>query len=468
MIQKSKIPARSTGGKNQKSLPGFTFIEALSFLFIFSVITLTFYQTWSLGTKQIINSKNRLGATALASQQMETIRGLAFDSIGTTTGIPSGSIVQTQTISVSAATYTLHTLVQFVDDAIDGTLALGTDTAPNDYKKVTVTVSWGGGSASEQVEAVSLFSLDGVESVAAGTGILSVNILNDAGLGVSAASVHIVNASVAPAVDITANTDANGNLTFPGALASVQGYEISVSKTGYYGNQTYPPYPTSTFNPTSIHTSVVAGSLTTITLVSDQKSTIELQTKDPYGADIPNINFSISGGLAIGTDPLTSAVIYDYTQATTTDGSGDKNLADRSSGVYTVTLDAAETGYRFIRLTPEESVFGTIHVLPNVMKQVDMILADKSFSSGLITVTNSADSTPVAGASVQIEHAGFGYLETVVTDTYGKAYFPTTNTPLAAGSYDVDITAPGFDPENGNIVIPGGVLQEKAFSLNED
>ena len=456
---------QNTKYKIQNTKKGFTFIEALAFLFIFSIITLTFYETWSLGTKQIINSKNRLGATALASQQMETIRGLPFDSIGTTTGIPSGSIVQSQSVPVNTTTYTLHTLVQFVDDAIDGTLALGTDVAPNDYKKVTVTVSWGGGSSSEQVKAVSLFSLDGVESVAAGTGILSVNVLNDAGVGVSGATVHIVNSSVAPAVDMTFATDANGNGTFPGAKASVQGYEITVRKTGYYGNQTYPPYPTSTFNPTSIHTSVVAGSLTTATLVSDQKSTIAIRTKDPYGADVPNLNFAIFGGLAIGTDPSDGSIKYDYTQSTSTDGSGEKDLNDRSSGVYALSLDASETGYEFVRLSPEESVFGTINVLPNVTKQVDMILADKAFSSGLITVTNSADSAPVAGASVRIEHAGFGYSETVVTDTYGKAYFPAANTPLAAGAYDVEITATGFSVKTGSIVIPGGALEKKSFSL---
>jgi type II secretory pathway pseudopilin PulG len=461
MIQNTKYKIQSTK-------KGFTLIEALAFLFIFSVITVTFYQTWSLGTKQIINSKNRLGATALASQQMETIRGLPFDSIGTTTGIPSGVIVQSQSVSVNAATYTLHTLVQFVDDAIDGTLALGTDAAPNDYKKVTVTVSWGGGGASEQINAISLFSLDGVESVAAGTGILSVNVLNDAGVGVSGATVHVVNSSVVPAVDMTFATDANGNGTFPGAKASVQGYEISVSKTGYYGNQTYPPYPTSTFNPTSIHTSVVAGSLTAATLVSDQKSTIAIRTKDPYGADVPNLNFTIFGGLAIGTDPLDSSIEYDYTQSTSTDGSGEKDLSDRSSGMYTLSLDASETGYEFVRLSPEESVFGTINVLPNVTKQVDMILADKAFSSGLITVTNAADATPIAGASVQVENVGLGYSETVVTDTYGQAYFPTTNAPLVAGTYTIDITATGFDAKSDNIVISGAALQKKGISLTED
>lgn len=451
------------GGRNTKK--GFTFIEALAFLFIFSVITLTFYQTWSLGTKHIINSKNRLGATALASQQIEIIRSLPFDSIGTTTGIPVGIIAENQTITESGATYAVHTLIQFVDDATDGTLALGTDAAPNDYKKATVTVSWGGGSASEKVSAESLFSLDGVESVAAGTGILSVNVLNDAGEGVPGVTVHVTNTSLTPGVDTTFVTDANGNNTFPGARASVQGYQITTSKSGYYGNQTYPPNPPSTFDPTNVHTSVVAGSLTTTTLVSDQKSTIELRTKDPYGAGIPNIDFSISGGLAIGTK-TDGSIAYDYTESASTDGGGDKSLGDRSSGMYTVALDSGETGYEFIRLTPEEPLIKTIHLLPNTTKQVDMVLASKTFSSALVTaMTDGTDSVPISGASIHLENVSLGYGETVIADTYGQAYFPVANTALLPGTYDVEITATGFATKTGTIVISGSALEEKTFLL---
>jgi prepilin-type N-terminal cleavage/methylation domain-containing protein len=67
----------------RKRISGFTLIEALVVLFVVSLITLTFYETWNLGTKHIANAKYRLGATALANQQMEIIRSLIFDDIGT-------------------------------------------------------------------------------------------------------------------------------------------------------------------------------------------------------------------------------------------------------------------------------------------------------------------------------------------------------------------------------------------------
>jgi hypothetical protein len=436
------------------------------FLFIFSVITMAFYQTWVLATNHIVNVKNRLGAVAVANQQLEIVRSIIFDDIGTTTGIPVGTLVENQAMTVNTAAYNVHTLVQFVDDATDGTLGAGTDLAPNDYKQVTITVTWGGGSDSEKVVATSLFSLDGVESVAAGTGILSVNVLDTAGLGVANASVHIVNGSVAPAVDITASTDANGNVSFPGAPASVQGYEITVSKSGYYANATYDPYPTSAFNPVNIHSTVVAGSLTATSLVSDETSTIELRSEDPFGADIADIDFDITGGLVIGNDPGDGSPIYDYTQSLTTDGSGEESIDDRSTGEYTVTLDAGEANYRYLRLVPEEATFGTINLPPGTTQTITMVLADESFSSALITAINATDGQPIAGATVRLSNTTLAYDTTVTTDTYGQAFFHTSNTPLVAETYDVEITASGFTTETGNLSVAGNKLEEKQFSLN--
>lgn len=445
---------------------GFTLIEALLFLFLFSVITMAFYETWALATNHIVNVKNRLGAIAVANQQIEIIRSIIFDDIGTTTGIPVGVLEENQTLLANNAEYTIHTLVQFVDDANDGTLGAGTDLAPNDYKKVTITVSWGGGSASEQVAATSLFSLDGVESVAAGTGILSVNVLDTAGAGISGATVNITNSTVSPSVNITASTDTNGNLSFPGAPASVQGYHITVSKSGYYSNTTYPPYPTSAFNPVNIHATVVAGSLTAETLVIDEYSSIEFATETPFGEAVADIDFDITGGLVIGTNPSDGSSVYEYTDSLSTDGSGEEVISDRTTGEYTVTLDPGETTHKYIRLEPEEATSGTINLSPGTDKPVTMILADKAFSSALVTVVNQTDGAPVAGASVKLSHSTLGYDVTVTSDTYGQAFFPDVNTPLVAGDYDVEITATGFDTETGTVNVTGDKLEEDTFQLN--
>ena len=62
MIEYAKI------SKSKKA--GFTIIEALTVLFIFSVITLTFYGVITQGSKHLLSAKNRLGATVLANKKI--------------------------------------------------------------------------------------------------------------------------------------------------------------------------------------------------------------------------------------------------------------------------------------------------------------------------------------------------------------------------------------------------------------
>ena len=456
-----------SGTNRRQRTSGFTLIEAMVVLFVVSLITLTFYETWNLGTQHIANAKHRLGASALANQQMEIVRSLIFDDIGTVAGIPTGTLPEDQTLNVNNTTYEVHTVVQFVDDPTDGTLVAGTDIAPNDYKKVTVTVAWGAASDSEMVEMTSIFSLDGVESVAAGTGILSVNVLNAAGIGVANATVRIRNTAIVPNIDVTAATDANGNIMFPGAPASVQEYHITVSKGGYYGNMTYDPYPTSVFKPTNVHASVVAGSLSAATLVADHTSSLEIQTEDPSGTALPDIDFTISGGLVIGVDASTAEPVYDFSQAAVTDASGEADFSDRSSGAYTLALDPSEVAqYEFLRLDPEEAVQNGINLAAGDSKSVKYVLAQKNFPSALITVTNAADSTVLAGASVRLYNIGLGFDVTLTTDTYGQAYFPINSTPLAPGTYDLDVSAAGFVSDTDTVTVIGANLEKKSVSLS--
>ena len=65
-------------------------------------------------------AKSKAGATAMAESQMEYLRGLSYDSLGTAGGIPSGAIAQVATTTVSGSTYVVHTFVQYVDDPAEG------------------------------------------------------------------------------------------------------------------------------------------------------------------------------------------------------------------------------------------------------------------------------------------------------------------------------------------------------------
>lgn len=447
--------------------PGFTLIEGMVVLFIFALITSVFFQTFAYGTALIQQSKFRLGAVALANQKMEIIRSLDYENIGTTTGVPAGDLVQDETLQVNNAEYHVHTFVQYADDAFDGTLGGSpNDTVPNDYKRARVEVSWGGETDAEKVQLFSTFAPQGVEQ-SAGGGILSINILDSEGNGVSGASVRVVNGSVSPAVDVTTSTDATGNIFLIGAPASAQGYQVTFSKSGYFGGASYAPYPTTAFVPVDVHASVVDAVVNQATFVMDRESGLDLATEDPFGNDLPDIDYRIDGGRQLGVNASTGVPVYDFGEDASTDGSGEATYSDLSYGSYTWTVDSGETNYAFVRLDPESTAgANNIDLLPGVTQAATMVLADTAVNGALFTVTDTATGSPVSGASVHLTNTTLAFDETLTTSLFGKAYFPQNASPgLLAETYDYEVSAAGFTTETGSVSISSG-LETVAVDLS--
>lgn len=454
-------------GKNKKiQRRGFTLIESLVFLFIFSLISVAFFQAYFVTVRTIIESKNRLGATALANQKMEVIRSIEYASIGTkhwngsawVYGIPAGDLIEEEAVSVNTIQYQVDTFVQYVDDTFDGSTP--TDTIPTDYKRVRVTVSWGAEGTDQQVALFGNFSPNGIES-SSGGGVLSINILDSSGNGVGGVDVRIQKSS--SSIDTTPTTDSTGNVTLPGAPAGTEAYTLTVSKSGYFGAVTYPAYPTSAYNPVDVHASVVAAVLNQKTVVIDRDVDILFRTQDPFDVDVPSISFSVVGGRVLGTNPSTSLAVYNFSQSTATDTNGEKDFNDQSHGQYTFTVpDTA--AYEFWKITPSGTTNTRYDALPGTSTEVKAIMLNKAISSFQPKVVRNSDNTVIAGATVRISNTTLGYDETVTMDTFGTGYFPKTSTPLTAGTYDVEIQASGFQTKTDTVVV-GSVLSKQTFDL---
>ncbi|MBP9728204.1 MAG: carboxypeptidase regulatory-like domain-containing protein [Candidatus Moranbacteria bacterium] len=438
----------------QKNPKGFTLIESLVFLFLFAIISLTFFETYAQSTRLIIDSKNRLGATALANQKMEIIRSIDYDAIGTTTGIPAGDLVENETVLVNTVKYEVHTFVQYVDDSFDGTVGAG-DVIPTDYKRVRLTVSWGDLSADRSVAIFGNFSPRGVET-AGGGGVLAINILDGSGSGVANATVHIVNAGAG--VNVSATTDATGNIMFPGAPVGTEDYVLTVSKNNYYGATTYPPYPTSAFNPVDVHASVVAGVLNQKTIVIDQLSDIALTTQDPFGTTVPNVGYTLSGGRVLGTDPVSGNVVNEFSDTAVTDVSGIANYTDQSYGQYLMTISG--TDYQFLKFSPESTLVNELTATAGAVSNVTAVLMDKRIGSVLVKVQSQVDGSPLPGASVKLSNVTLPYDVTIVTDQYGFAYFPSVLPALLPGTYDIEVVLAGYTTINDSVVVNGALEVE--------
>ena len=454
---------------------GFTLIEAFVLLFIFSVITTTFYAVFTTGTTQIIETKNRLGAIAVANEKMEIIRNLEYDAVGTkrlngdgsySYGIPGGDILEDESVAVNTKTYSVHSFVQYIDDPLDGK-ATGTtpiDVVPNDYKRVKVTVSWGVGASTQIVSLVATFVPKGIE-VASGGGTLSINVIDGTGSGVPTANVHITNTAVTPHIDITTQTDSTGNLMLPGAVASSQGYRIQASKSGYYSATTYAPYPTTAYNPVDIDASVVDAAFNQKTIVMDTAANLTFTTKDALGTNMPSIGFHLVGGRKLGdTVDVPPVAVPSLDSDFTSDGSAQKNVSDQAAGSYVFSLlDTSQ--YQLIRLSTLDAIMDTLVAVGGATTNIDVIIADKNIASALVVVTDTATpAVPLAGATVHVTNTLLSYDATVTTDVYGQAYFPTTLPVLTTGTYDYTVSMTGYADYTGTMTI-GSSLHNETVTL---
>lgn len=448
---------------------GFTLIEAMVFLFIFSIITMTFYSVITLGTNYIIESKNRLGALALANEKMEIVRNLKYDDIGLTTGIPSGSMLEDEDAIAGSNTYHVKTIAQYVDDPFDGVFPA--DSAPNDYKKVKVTISWGGANGSTgSMYLVSRFVPPGME-VAAGDGILSINIIDSTGSGIPQAQVHITNNNVSPAVNITQNTDDSGNLIFPGAAESILGYQISTSKNNYETVSTVNPEEMA-YVPVDTHASVVKGFINTKSIVIDRLSDLKIKTTDSLGNPIPDVNFKIKGGRILGTDTgvVPNETIYKLDSSEKTQSDGEMDFNELSPGQIFLSDISDVSGYSLVGISSLSGFDPTLNIYRSSLisdeeKTIEIKFADESLDSLLVKVLSNADDSPIYNAQVRLTN-GSGYDTTVSTSFDGKAFFPINSDPLLPGTYTVEIIASGFQNYSSEVDIDNLTTEEAKLIPN--
>lgn len=435
------IDRKNCFNKN-KRLSGVTLVEMLVFLFIFTAAVLTFYRTISIGAVAIAGAKNHLGAVALANEKMEIIRNLGYDKIGTVGGVPSGAILGDETATRDGSSYAIHTDIQYVDDGQDGLYP--TDTKPNDYKKVRVSISWGSGSNLKSIFSLSTFAPPGLETVYSG-GILSINVLDSQGNGISQASVHVYNNDVSPTINFTSLTDDNGNIFRIESPPADQTYYIEVSKGDeYYPVRTYAR--TFSFNPVDVNASVVEGTINPKSIITDRVSQINLHTKDPLGASISNINFGLVGGKKIGdslVDPIGPQYVFSDSSLDS-GSSGEKDFSDMSFGSYFFTFNGPSPDYEFIHMYPSSNVKNQFNVLPGTTLDETAVLADVDVNSLLVTVVDDIDSTPIADAQVELVNSVRSYSVSLYTDKYGQVYFPDATGPLFAEGYDLSVSATDY------------------------
>ncbi|MBU4480384.1 carboxypeptidase-like regulatory domain-containing protein [Patescibacteria group bacterium] len=240
-----------------KKNKGFTLIDGLISIAIITTVFFSVFGAFRMGLMLLSSIKAKAGAIVLAEEQMEFIRSLPYNSVGTLSGIPIGNIPQTEIIDLNGIEYTRRALIQNFDDPKDGEGSDDENGITSDYKKVKIELSWNNGS--DLIFVVSDIVPKGIETISGG-GTLSLTVFNAFGAPIQGANILIENDDLAIPVSVNSFTNLNGKVVFPGSPSN-NNYKITVTKGGYSTAQTY-EVAGENVSPSPRNLSVIEGDLT--------------------------------------------------------------------------------------------------------------------------------------------------------------------------------------------------------------
>lgn len=308
-----------------RPLRGVSLIDVIVGSFLVLVVFLVIFGLLRASLAVSTVAKARAAATAIASSQMEYVRSLSYDNVGTVGGIPPGIVPQYATSTLDGFTFVTRTFIEYVDDPADGTGASDATGIITDYKRVRVGVTYTINERERDVTLVTSIVPPGLETTTGG-GTLKIDVVDATGAPVSGASVRVVNTNTNPTVDVTTFSNSLGIVYLPGAATSSQ-YQITVTKDDYSTAQTYARDATNQ-NPTPGYLTVVKDQTTTGTFAIDRLASLIVRTFLPIQS-------------ATTTDTFASAT--NVTDLTNTTISGSAIVLSGVPGAYPANGSARST-----------------------------------------------------------------------------------------------------------------------------
>ncbi|NTW26953.1 MAG: carboxypeptidase regulatory-like domain-containing protein [Candidatus Moranbacteria bacterium] len=430
----------------------FSLIEVLIVTFIMATVFTSFYSVSTVGTKYIIESKNRLAAVAFANEKMEIARNLEYSDVGLISGIPVGNMPEDEDVMANGRMFHVHTFVEDIDDPLDGTgLA---DGIPNDYKLVKITISWNDSNGEQQkVVSISRFVPPGLETSAGGAP-MAINVKGSDGVAVGSARVDIVNNEVLPVINYSPNVDSEGHMMIPAAPASLGGYHLTISKAGYETVATMDSpsldYLGNPYTPTYTHASVLLNVLNMYDYIVDELSSLTIKAVDYQNNPIGNLAFTVDGGKVLGRDILNVDVLNMHEAGTTDAVTGEKKYDNISPGNYKIVL-AANAQYEFVEYSPNPS---PIALVPGTDLTFQVNVADKDVDGLLVNVIDNDTSSPVIDAKITLtDSASVEVFSGKSVSANGILYYPDTAVSLPAGNYTLKVEATNYVTQDIPVVI---------------
>jgi len=171
----------------------------------------------------------------------------------------------------------------------------------------------------------------------------------------------------------------------------------------------------------------------------------QLSWKTSNPTPIPNATFSVHGEKLIGKDANENPV-YKFSTTTQTDSEGKKDLLNWEWDNYTFSVPTS-TNLDLVYSDPPNPV----SLAPAENKIVKLYL--DSQNSLLVTVQDSSTLDPIFSAQVRLYKTG--YDQTQYTDSKGQTYF----IPLDVGTYNLEVSAPGYSTTTDSVSVSGDVTK---------
>lgn len=383
---------------------GFTFADMLVGLTILSLTLVSIVPLFVLSAKVGASSKAELSAVNLANKELERVRSLDYDSVGTVGGNPNGVITADRDENFDGKPFHIKIRINWVDGEYDGKYPQDSD--PRDYKKVVITVSWTGGlPADQEVQVSTLISRESKERVVTG-GNIEVSVRDIEGNPLEDVHVQITTGPSSPTGDWT---DSEGRALFYLLDPSKEegDYTVSVSKDGWIvkpddQNQTC---------------TVIVNQTRTLEFILAKPGNLEVNLFDPNGSLVEKHSRITLISTELGSQEFTSE-------------DGSFSVSGLFPGSYD--LSAWAVSYK-------ESEPISIEISSDTTTRIDITLIPIPTGGLHLNVYDEETGSPVPNAEVKVTNKTTGNEATGTTNNNG-----VYEDHFDAGNYEVEVNKSGY------------------------